>query len=92
MGLKRIPTFPDETGNVLNLIVIYISLPALILLKIPELVFSKELLVPSIMPWGMLMFSAALVLLLSKPLKYGKKVWLFSHIYMLYLIYERINI
>ena len=70
MALKRIPAFSDETGNVLNLIVIYISLPALILLKIPELIFSKELLVPAIMPWGMLIFSAALVLILSKSLKW----------------------
>ena len=55
----------------LNLIGIYISLPALILLKIPVLVFSKELLVPVIMPWGMLIFSAALVLILSKYLKWN---------------------
>ena len=33
MVLKRISAFSDKTGNVLNLIVIYISLPALILLK-----------------------------------------------------------
>ena len=70
MVLKRIPAFFDETGNVLNLIVIYISLPTLILLKTPALVFSKDLLVPAIMPWGLLMFSAALILLLSKTLKY----------------------
>ena len=51
MVLKRIPAFSDETGNVLNLIVIYISLLALILMKIPALVFSKDLLIPAIMPW-----------------------------------------
>ena len=72
MVLKRIAIFPKETGNALNLIVIYISLPALILLKIPELVFSKELLVPAIMPWGMLIFSAALILILSKSLKWDR--------------------
>lgn len=72
MGIKRLSIFPKETGNVLNLIVIYISLPALILLKIPELAFSTELLVPTIMPWGMLIFSVTLVLLLSKSLQWDR--------------------
>ena len=72
MAIKRMPTFPDETGNVLNLFVIYISLPALVLLKIPELVFSKNLLVPAVMPWGMLLFSCALILILSQLLKWER--------------------
>ena len=72
MSVKRIPVFPDETGNVLNLFVIYISLPALVLLKIPELVFSKNLLVPAFMPWVMLLFSCALILILSRLLKWAR--------------------
>jgi predicted permease len=72
MALKRIPDFSDDTGNVLNLFVIYISLPALILLKIPQLVFSKNLLVPAFMPWGMLLFSCALILILSRVLKWER--------------------
>ncbi len=73
IGLKRLPAFSDETGNVLNLFVIYISLPALVLLKIPELVFSKNLLVPALMPWGMLLFSCVLILVLSKFLKWERE-------------------
>jgi len=72
MALKRIPDFPDETGNILNLFVIYISLPALVLLKIPELVFSKNLLVPAFMPWGMLLFSFVLIQILSRLLKWER--------------------
>jgi hypothetical protein len=72
MALKRIPAFSGETGNVLNLFVIYISLPALILLKIPELVFSRNLLVPALMPWGMLLLSCALIIILSKLLKWDR--------------------
>ena len=72
MTLKRIPDFPEETGNVLNLFVIYISLPALVLLKIPELVFSRNLLVPALMPWGMLIFSCALILILSRLFKWER--------------------
>ena len=70
LALKRIPAIPNETGNVLNLFVIYISLPALVLLKIPDLVFTKNLLVPALMPWGMLLFSCILVLILSKFFKW----------------------
>jgi predicted permease len=72
MVLKRLPDFPEETGKVLNLFVIYISLPALVLLKIPELVFSKSLLVPALMPWAMLLFSGALIILLSRILKWKR--------------------
>ncbi|MCB2182732.1 MAG: AEC family transporter [Desulfobulbaceae bacterium] len=66
MGLRRLPQFPDETSQVLNLFVIYVSLPALVLLKVPELSFSKELLVPALMPWAMLVVSAAIILLLAR--------------------------
>lgn len=72
--LRRISRFPDETGNVLNLFVIYVSLPALVLLKIPELTFSKELLVPTLMPWAMLLLSAFLVIVFSKVLKWDREV------------------
>ena len=73
MALKRMTVFSAETGNVLNLIVIYISLPALVLLKIPELVFSRNLLVPALMPWGMLLFSCALILILSRLLQWKRR-------------------
>ena len=72
MVLKRLPNLPEETGKVLNLFVINISLPALVLLKIPALVFSRDLLVPAIMPWGMLLLSASLVLVLAKLLKWDR--------------------
>ncbi|MGB5158311.1 AEC family transporter [Desulfobacterium sp. N47] len=74
MALKRIPAFPSETGNVLNLFVIYVSLPALVLLNIPELVFSKALLAPAFMPWGALLFSCAAVILISKLFKWDRSV------------------
>lgn len=74
MGLRRIPAFPEATGNVLNLFVIYISLPALVLLNIPNLVFSSRLLVPALMPWVMLLLSAAAVLLLSNLFKWKREI------------------
>ncbi len=74
MALRRLPEFPSETGNVLSLFVIYISLPALVLLKIPELVLSRNLLIPAIMPWLMLLFSAAVILLLSRLLNWTREI------------------
>ena len=73
MALKRIPRFHKETGNVLSLFVIYVSLPALVLLKIPELTFSSSLLVPALMPWVMLLLSCLTILLLSKMLHWDRQ-------------------
>ncbi len=64
MIIRKAPDFPKETGNILNLFVIYISLPALILLKIPELPFSKNIFIPALMPWCILVFSVIIILLL----------------------------
>ena len=72
--LRRISKFPAETGTVLNLFVIYISLPALVLLKIPELTFSAELLTPTIMPWLMLLFSALAILSLARMLAWRREI------------------
>jgi len=72
MVIKRLPAFPAETGNVLNLFVIYVSLPALILLKFPGLKFTKNLLVPALMPWAMLCLSCTLVLALAKVFKWDR--------------------
>lgn len=72
MIIRRIPDFPEQTGSVLNLFVIYISLPALVLLKIPDLVFSENVLVVAVMPWVMLALSCAAILLLSKILQWER--------------------
>jgi predicted permease len=72
MAVKRIPDFHAETGNVLNRFVIYISLPALIFLNIPELASTKNLLVTAIVPWGTLIFSCVVILILSKALKWKR--------------------
>ena len=66
--------FPEQTGNILNLFVIYISLPALILLKIPELTFSNDIIIPAVVPWIMLAISAAAVKMLSNFMHWDRKV------------------
>jgi len=51
--LSRLKVFPGNASQILNLFIIYISLPALILLQVPRLTFSKNLLVPVLLPWAM---------------------------------------
>ena len=72
MGIKKIRQFPKETGSVLNLFAIYLSLPALILIKIPGLNFHQNLLATALIPWATLIFSAALILLAAKICKWEK--------------------
>lgn len=74
MALKRLPQFPREGGSVLNLFVIHVSLPALVLLKIPELTFSQELLVPALMPWVMLALWAAVILGLARLFRWPRPI------------------
>lgn len=73
MGLRRLPNFPKETAQALNLFAIYLSLPALVLLKVPQLHFSSDILVPVIMAWAMLSVSALMVIILGKFLDWEKE-------------------
>ena len=73
MGLRRLPKFPRETSQALNLFAIYLSLPALVLLKVPQLHFSSDILVPVVMPWAMLTISALIILVLGKLLRWEKE-------------------
>lgn len=65
----QIPTrveFPRDTARALSAFVIYVSLPAMILVKIPQLPFSPDLLTPMLMPWGILVLSAVIVWYVAK--------------------------
>jgi malate permease and related proteins len=68
MLFQRLKSFPKETSQVLNMFALYVSLPALVLLKAPQIVFSRSALIPLLVPWGMLLLSVALLL-------FGARVW-----------------
>jgi len=72
MLLNRLKVFPDNAAQSLNLFIIYVSLPALILVQVPRLVFSKELLAPVLLPWFMVLVSALLVLAASRIFKWPR--------------------
>lgn len=57
---------PDSLADSLTTVVIYLSLPALILYRIPGLTVSADLYAPILVPWIMLAFGAVAVYLLSR--------------------------
>ena len=63
---RRLEAFPKETAQVLNMFALYVSLPALILLKMPQLHLGREALIVAIIPWGMLLLSVALILVAAR--------------------------
>jgi len=73
MLLSRLKIFPQNASQSLNLFIIYVSLPALILLQVPRLTFSKGLLIPVLLPWAMVVVSAALVITASRILKWQRQ-------------------
>jgi predicted permease len=60
--LLRFAKFPNDFGKSLNLFVIYISVPATVLLQIPNIIFDSSLWVVVLAPWLVLVLSVVLVL------------------------------
>ncbi len=66
--LRRIKAFPKDSAQVFNMFALYVSLPALILLKAPHIAFTPDIFVTALVPWGLLVLSVVLVLL-------GGRLW-----------------
>lgn len=73
-GLQRLKIFPKNGAIVLNLYVIWIAFPALILVQVPRLSFSVDLLILILMPWIMLLFGAAMVLTAARIFHWSKEI------------------
>lgn len=69
---QRLKAFPPDTVQVLNMFALYVSLPAVILLKVPQIEFSSEALVPIVIAWGALLFSIVLILAAAHILKWPR--------------------
>lgn len=63
MLFQHLKAFPKDTPQVLNMFALYISLPALVLLKAPQISLTSGALIPLLIPWGMLLLSVALLFL-----------------------------
>ncbi|WP_309499008.1 AEC family transporter [Sulfurovum sp.] len=71
---KRLRIFPEEAAAILNKFVIFISLPAMILLQIPKLSFTVEFIIPIIIAWSVTIIAAVITLTVSKILHFTKEV------------------
>jgi len=66
VAFRHMEAFPKQTAQTLNMFALYVALPAVILLKVPHLEFSRDMIVVALTPWIMLLFSAALVIIVGK--------------------------
>lgn len=72
--LRRLNIFSKDAPTILNQFVIYISLPAMILLQIPKLSFSIDTIIPVIVSYLVMGISIIIVLGLSKVLNFSREV------------------
>ncbi|MCB9230788.1 MAG: AEC family transporter [Bacteroidia bacterium] len=73
-ALKHLRAFPEAAAQVLTSFVIYVSLPAVILVQIPKIELSTDLLIPFLMPWAMILVSATLVWSLARIFRWSKSI------------------
>ena len=71
---NRLRLFPEEAAAVLNKFVIFISLPAMILLQIPKLTLSMDILIPVVIAWTVMTLTAILTLFISNKFHFSKEV------------------
>lgn len=71
---NQLRVFPDEAANILNKFVIFVSLPAMILLQIPKLTLSMDILIPVIIAWVVMTVTALLTLFIAKRFHFSKEV------------------
>jgi len=72
--LQKTNTFSKDAAATLNQFVIYISFPAIILLQLPKINFSLEMLFPALIAWIVMFFCAIAVLFLSKIFNFSKEI------------------
>lgn len=72
--INRLNIFSKDAPTILNRFAIYISLPAMILLQIPKLSFSIDMIIPIIVAWLVMGISALLILFLSKVFSFSKEI------------------
>lgn len=72
--ISRLNIFSKDAPTILNQFVIYISLPAMILLQVPKLSFSMDMLIPIVIAWSVMSISAILILLLSKFFSFPREI------------------
>lgn len=72
--LNRLRIFPESAATVLNQFVIYISLPAMVLLQVPKLTLSMDIVIPVIIAWAVMSLTAIITLFASRIFDFSKEV------------------
>ena len=66
---QRLRVFPDNAAEVLNKVVLYVCLPASVLIYAPRLSLGREVLAVATVPWLLLAATVALVSLATRAMK-----------------------
>lgn len=72
--LQRTKRFPENAASTLNLYVIYVALPALILVEIPKLSFDYDALIPVAAAWIIMALSAVLTLCTARLMNWSRAI------------------
>jgi len=72
MLFARLRVMPANAAEVLNLVVLYVCLPAAVLVNVPKLQFDPALVGVAATPWLLMLATLALVLPLSRWLRFGR--------------------
>ena len=73
-AIQKANAFSENAATTLNQFVIYISFPAMILLQVPKLTFSMDLLIPVIIAWLVTAITAVITLYVSRAFGFSKEV------------------
>jgi len=75
LGLRWVPGFPAATAaSVLNRFVLWVPLPALILVQVQHLRLEAGVLAPVFIPWLLLVFAVAVVLGCARAFKWSRSL------------------
>ncbi|MFT4196740.1 MAG: AEC family transporter [Pseudoxanthomonas sp.] len=74
MLLARLRALPVETPDVLNRVVLYLCLPAAVLLYVPRLRLDRSLLAIAATPWLLMLAAVAMVWLVARALRLARPV------------------
>ena len=72
MLFARLRVMPANAAEVLNLVVLYVCLPAAVLVYVPKLHFDASLIGVAATPWLLMLATVALVLPLARWLRFGR--------------------
>lgn len=65
--------FPEQTPQVLNLFIVYVSLPAMVLLEVPRIIFSNDIFILIAIPFSVTIMGAFTIYVLSKLFNWNDK-------------------